>query len=162
MQRAGRLPPHRLSRLMLMPTSAVITCAKALGDGLAPGMPAAADQLLAVHPDAIDLAAIGEDPGVEDGVAASCRQARDGSASSETKSAAAPAAIRDGPAPSAGAAAVKRRVEQRAPGRAAGHRQHIAGAVREALRIFELAQFVGQADQHVGIRADAEAAAMLR
>jgi len=31
----------------------------------------------------------------------------------------------------------------------------------KALRIFELAQFVGQADQHIGIGADTEAAAML-
>ncbi len=42
----------------------------------------------------------------------------------------------------------------------AGRRQHIAGAVENPLRIFELAQFVANPDQHVGIGTDAVAAAM--
>ena len=91
----------------------------------------------------------------------SCRRASDGSASSETKSAGAPAAMPRRPGAERLRAAGQRRVEQRAAGRAAGRRQHVARAMRQPLRIFELPQFVGDADQHVGIRADAEAAAML-
>ena len=54
-------------------------------------------------------------------------------------------------------AAGQRVVEQRAPGRAAGTAgEHIALAMLQPLAIFELTQLVGDADQHVGIGADAE------
>ena len=57
-------------------------------------------------------------------------------------------------------AAGQRGVEQRAAGRDAGTAgQHIALAMFEPLAVFELAQFVGDADQDIGIRADAEPAA---
>ena len=57
------------------------------------------------------------------------------------------------------AAAGNRRVEQRPPVRLARLGQHVARLAMEPLRIFELAQFVRHADQHVGIRAYAEAPA---
>ena len=82
-------------------------------------------------------------------------------ASSEMKSAAAPAINAGQAHPERCAAALERGVEKRSPRRAAGDRKHVAGAVGETLRIFELAQLIGYADQHVGIRADAEAAAVL-
>ena len=51
----------------------------------------------------------------------------------------------------------ERRVEQRAAGRfAEAARQHVALAMLQTLRIFKLPQFVGDADQHIGIRADAK------
>src|SRR3954453_15734327 len=46
---------------------------------------------------------------------------------------------------------IEQRASRRAP-RAGG--EHVALAVLEPLAIFELAQFVGDADQHIGIRAD--------
>ena len=57
-------------------------------------------------------------------------------------------------------AAGQRSVEQRAAGRDAGTAgQHVALPMLQPLAIFELTQFVGDADQHIGIRADAEPAA---
>ncbi len=57
-------------------------------------------------------------------------------------------------------AAGQRSVEQRTAGRNAGTAgQHIALPVLQPLAIFELTQFVGDADQDIGIRADAEPAA---
>src|SRR4051794_18771080 len=54
----------------------------------------------------------------------------------------------------------KRMVEQRASGRCAGSAgEYIAFAMLEPLAIFELAQFVGDAHKHIGIRADPEASA---
>ena len=119
---------------------------------------AAFDLLPAADPDAIDGRRAGEDPGVEHGVAgaagsAGCRGVERDEIGRRAR----------GDAAGRGAerlrAAGERRIEQRAPGRAAGSRQHVARAVRKPLRIFELPQLVGDADQHVGIGADAEAAA---
>src|SRR4051794_36301873 len=51
-------------------------------------------------------------------------------------------------------------VEQRASSRCAGSAgEYIAFAMLEPLAIFELAQFVGDAHKHIGIRADPEASA---
>ena len=60
-------------------------------------------------------------------------------------------------------AAGERAVEQCAAGRNAGTAgQHIAFAVLQPLTIFELTQFIGDAYQHIGIRADAEPAARVK
>ena len=108
------------------------------------------------------LRAIGKDPGVEDGVARLAGKRRMRS-SSDTKSAAPPAAMPAGPAPKR--LRCRRQVPRRtARGRSSRRRcaSTLRCAVRQALRIFELPQLVGDADQHVGIRADAEAAASLQ
>ena len=60
-------------------------------------------------------------------------------------------------------AAGERSVEQRTAGRnarAAG--QHVALAVLQPLAILELTEFVGDANQDIGIRADAEPAARIK
>ena len=57
-------------------------------------------------------------------------------------------------------AARERVIEQRtAGGRAGTPREHVALAVFQPLAVFELPQFVGDPDQHVGIGPDAEPAA---
>ena len=83
------------------------------------------------------------------------------SGSSVTMSAEAPAAMRAAPAAERRRAAGQRRLEQRAARRAAVRRHDVAGAVAQALRIFELPQLLGDADPDIGIGADAEASAAL-
>ena len=92
----------------------------------------------------------------------SCRRAPGASASSDTKSAAAPCRQPAGAGAERRRAAGERGVEQARARSSRGAGQHVAGAVREPLRVFELAQLVGDADQHIGIGADAEAAARSR
>ena len=118
------------------------------------------DDLVAARPDTVDGARIGrKNPAVEDGIPAAPGER--GMRGVEGDDISARACLNsDGRLRERLGAAGQRGVEQRAAGRDAGAAgQHIALAMFEPLAIFELAQFVGDADQDIGIRADAEPAA---
>ncbi len=119
----------------------------------------AVDDLVAACPDTVDgTGAACENPAVEDGIPAAPGER--GMRGVERHDVGAGTCLEsDDRLRQRLAAAGQRAVEQCAAGRdAETARQHIALVVLQPLAIFELTQFVGDADQHVGIGADAEAA----
>src|SRR5262249_50887489 len=121
------------------------------------------DDLPAAGPDAIDRTrARCKYPAIENGVAAPAGERWMRGVDSDDVGARAGFQTHDGLGEGL-AAALEGPVEQRASGRDAGSvRQHVALAVLEPLAIFELTQLIGNADQHIGIGADAEPATCIK
>ena len=122
-------------------------------------MPAVSDDFQSAAPDAIDKRiADREDPRVEDlivGLAGKRRMVRAKRENVGDRAGREPARLSLQRLGAAG----PDRLEHRPAGRRAWWRADIPRPLAQPLRIFELAQFRGDADQHVGIRADSVASA---
>ena len=131
-------------------------CRAPLTEPVAPTL----DDFVAARPDTGDGTRVRrENPAVEDGIPAASGERRMRGVEGDDVGACACLESDDRLRERLGAAG-QRGVEQRAAGRDAGTAgQHIALPMLQPLAIFELTQFVGDADQYIGIGADAEPAA---
>src|SRR5579871_4536663 len=142
-------------------------CVELIARFLAEPMASALDNFISARPDTIDSTrARCKNPAVEDGVTAA--PGKRGMRGVEGHDVGARTWLySDGRLRKRPGASGERPIEQGAAGRDARNArkntagQHVALAVLQTLTIFELTQFVCNADQDVGVRADAEPAAGL-